>query len=613
MKTKIHLSVLLLISVVSVVQAANLSIEASLDRTVIGRNEQAVLQVQVSGDTVSIPEPKIPALSNFTITGSGRSQSISVVNGHMSGSITFNYMLTPNAVGSFTIPPIVVEDSGKTWQTQPIGIKVTAGNAPAAGGQQQQYSNNHRRTQNAQQSTQNKEIFVEANVDKKSCFVNEQLTYTFRFYYRARLTSNPAFQKPSFEGFWMEEFKPTNGQTTVNGTSYAVSELKVLLFPTKAGLITIDPALIQVQAMSLNGDPFSDDFFANAFGGKTVTLKTLPITINVHALPTDGKPADFNGAVGDYTVSAVTDKNKTKVNDAITLSFTVSGEGNIKTIPEPVLPNWQDIKKYDTTANADYSVTSGSARGSKVFKSVLSPLSPGKKIIPALSFTFFDPKTKAYRTASTKPITLDVAPGNTTTASSAQSTLPAGQNAAPSSLGMPSVTLVNRDIRFLKTLNKWQEGTGPLVLNNLYLALAALPLPFGILTLGYYLWQRKLRGDVAFARSLSASGVAKKYLKSAAVELKNKDVQQFYAALSRSVTEYIAHKLNVSPEGATVAALSEAMAGRNIPEELRVSMAKLLEECDLVRFAPTQTTPEMMQASYNETAKLLSKLDKAFK
>jgi hypothetical protein len=322
----------------------------------------------------------------------------------------------------------------------------------------------------------------------------------------------------------------------------------------------------------------------------------------------EGKPADFNGAVGDYSVSATVDKRRTPVNDAVTLSFTVSGEGNIKTIPEPVLPDWQDIKKYETTANADYSVTSGSARGSKVFKSVLSPLSPGKKIIPALSFAFFNPKTKKYRTASTAPIPLDVAQGNTTTA-----TMQSTSTLAQGSFALPAITLVNRDIRFLKTLSKWHNGANTLILNKIYLCFAAIPLPFGIVALGYYLWQRKLRGDVAFARSISASGVAKKYLKSAAAELKKNDPQLFYCALSRSVTEYAAHKLNVSPDGATIASLSQLLAERHISDDMIASMAKILEECDMARFAPTQTTREMMQDSYTQTAQLIGKLDRVFK
>jgi len=106
--------------------------------------------------------------------------------------------------------------------------------------------------------------------------------------------------------------------------------------------------------------------------------------------------------------------------------------------------------------------------------------------------------------------------------------------------------------------------------------------------------QRHLNRDVALARRLRASGASRKYLKQARKLLSKGNTHDFYAALARSILEYIANKLNCSAEGLTILLIQERLNTRSVSPETLGLIKTVLDECDLVRFAPSTVTPAMM-------------------
>src|SRR5438128_497730 len=86
--------------------AADIQMSASLDHQRIAMNEQAVLRVTISGNSSNLPEPQLPGLKEFQISNAGTSQNYSWVNGQTTASVTHTYVLTPQQVGQFTIPPV---------------------------------------------------------------------------------------------------------------------------------------------------------------------------------------------------------------------------------------------------------------------------------------------------------------------------------------------------------------------------------------------------------------------------------------------------------------------------------------------------------------------------
>ena len=566
---------------------AELTISDAVDKTSVAVGEEILLTIDISGQSINIPSIEIPPLANFSIYSSGRSQSMSFVNGQISNSISFRYVLIPNSQGKFIIPQLNLKYDGKTYSTQNIEISVSAS-------QKSSIASSSQGTIKAtpQDTTlSDKAIFVKAITDKSSVYVNEQLTYYFKLYRRVDFLSQPQFVAPNFSGFWSESFPPTNNMTEINGRKYMLSELKFVLFPTSPGKIIIDPATLQCQIASNNPDDFFDGFFTM---GKPTTLHTDPITINVYPLPQKDKPANFSGAVGQYEISAQSDKTNTKTNEPITLSIIVSGSGNIKTMPEPQMPQLNEFRKFDTASTYDINKAAGKFTGSKTFKTLLSPQSSGTKTIPAIEFSYFDPLSRNYKKIYTKPILINVAQGtiaNTT---------------ANFSFTSKEVKLLNSDIRYIKDsftpIKKYSLKNILLIINSSVFILLILSLIFSLRA-------RALQQNVHLSRKLGATGKAKKYLKEAS-KLLDHNHSRFYSALNRALRNFVADKLNISADGLTTKEILTIFEKYKVPIELTDKAFELIAECDFACFAPFTPQKAQMQDALKSAQLIINSLEK---
>ncbi|OGS03716.1 MAG: hypothetical protein A2339_08015 [Elusimicrobia bacterium RIFOXYB12_FULL_50_12] len=591
-----HLTLLslLLLFACGGVFAQDIAVTASVNSNVIAINEQLELNIIISGNASDLPNLELPQIANFTAYSAGRSQNTSIINGQVSSSVAFRYALVPQNTGKFTIPALSFQYKNNTYATQPVNVEVVA--ASSSGPQAANAAPGAARRNG-------KDIFITASVDKTSAYVNEQITYTFKFFRRIRLLSNPQYSPPDFSGFWTEDTPPKNYFAAYEGSQYQISEIKIFLFATKPGKFTISPATLQCSVEDFSpADISADSFFMNFFsGGKAQTLRTNPVTVSIKPLPENGRPDDFTGSVGRYELSAELDRKTAAVNDPVTLSLKVSGSGNIKTISEPKLPSWPDFRKYETVSSLNIAKDKGEVSGSKTFKTVIVPMTPGDKNLSGLSFSFFDPAKNKYIKLRLPALSLSVKPG-------APGQAP--QNSQPAE---STVKLVNRDIRYLKTPAKWHEYSGPLYKNPWFIILNILPL-LGLAAAFFTASYRdKLSGDTALARHLGASAAARKYLKQAASLLSEDKSGEFYCAISRALLEYIADKTNLSAEGLTGAAITDILSKRNISAETINIIITVLGECDLVRFSPSRVSLETMSKTYESAGRLIDMLEKGLK
>ncbi|MBK8575415.1 MAG: protein BatD [Elusimicrobia bacterium] len=428
--------------------AADLTFTAEVDRTTLTMNDTLTLQLTFSGGRISIPQPSLSDIPGFRATFAGQSQNISYVNGQVTSQVIFSFALAPLSPGEHVIPSVSMTVGGQTLSTNPIPIKVITGSASPApansAGQQNQNNVAHG----------GRTLFVTTTVDKKTATVGEQITLLFRFYSRAPLLSQPNYRPPDTTGFMSEDLPPQRQYVTnVEGIRYQVVELATALFPTSSGKFTIGPASLECNVQDFR-DPFGDGFFQNLFTrGQAVTLRSDPLAITVRSVPETGRPATFRGDVGRFQISASFDKKSAKVHDPLTLTVTVSGEGNVKALSQPPLPETKEFKTYETLSSLNVDKKDGRLRGSKVFTTVMKPEVSGDLTFPPLSLSFFDPQTKEFRTVSTKPLTLSVAPADPTAASGS------GVSFTAVSEGLKEM---GRDIRFIKTQGVVGPQKGPI-------------------------------------------------------------------------------------------------------------------------------------------------------
>ncbi len=401
---------------------ANLSVTAETDRSTVEINGNVYLTVTVSGDSASVPEPKLPNMQNFNVYDSGRSQSISIVNGRITTSVSFTYILTPRFLGLQRIPSISVFNGKEKAVAPEIQINVVKAGQPKQPAQPVGRPPRGRApaptsARPAAGGTAAEPIFIKAETDRRSAYPGEQIDLSVKFYTSVPLSSNPQYVPPSYKNLIAEDLPPVrNGETDIGGTRYAYSEIRTALFALSPGPAEVMPMTVAVQVPSGQPvDPFDPNFFQNMMAmtggqGQTRELHSDPIRLEIKPLPLP-QPDDFSGAVGNYTITASADRQEAKTGEAVNFSVSIAGSGNLKPVTAPKLPDLPDFKVFDTMSSLDIKKEGDVISGKKTFTYILVPRAEGRKTIPAVKFSFFDPKAGAYRTVKTDPVALQVDKG----------------------------------------------------------------------------------------------------------------------------------------------------------------------------------------------------------
>lgn len=570
-----------------------LSVEANVDETQPGVDQPVTLVIAVSGKNVnSVPEPVLPALNDFLIVGrtSSSSSNFSIVNGQISSSQTIQYIyqLQPRQVGKFTIGSAAVTYGGSTYRTAPIAIEVVQASSGAGVGSSGAAPTPQPRS--GAQPYNKDDLFLRVIIDKKQVYLGEQITVTFKLFTRIQLANAQYDRQPSFTGFWSEELFSAQHlelqqQEVLDGKRYSTAVLKkIALFPTVTGSPTIDPLTLICDVPVTSGRSLLDNFFNDPFDPfssrtRQVEIKTAPQTISVLPLPKEGQPAAFGGAVGQFSIKGSVDKLKSEVSQPLTLTVEVSGDGNLKTLQEPQLPDLSVFKQYASESKDTIAPHNERVGGKKTFSYVLIPLLPGDQIINPVTFAFFDPVAKSYKTVSTNPITLSVAPGNGGSMA---------QGVVPQKL---VVTQSRQDIQYIKpeTVDLSDQGL-PLYRTGWYWLLNLVPVIAIGVAFAYRTHSDRLLNDVGYARRRRAYTEAKRELAATEKALAAADLVQAFAHISNALYRYIGNKYNQPTAGLTTQQLADLLAAQTIDEETIVKIRQCLEACDMARFAPTLLT-----------------------
>jgi hypothetical protein len=575
--------------------AQDVSVRAYLDRSEVGLDQLFVLNVEVNGTQQVDSEPELPDLSEFaTYLGSGTSTSMQMINGRTTVSLTLQYRFQADKEGTFEIGPVEVQAGGETYRTDRLALTVTA--TPQAP-----------RTEapgEAGLDLRPDDLFVTAEVNRRSVYENEPVIVEYRIYTRVNVDSYSITRLPGTVGFWVEELSesdaPRAERVIRDGVEYITARIrKVALFPTGPGTRTVEPLAIeaQVRVRRRPRDLFEDFFSESLFGRRIpVGLASEAVEVEVLPLPENGKPTDFSGFVGRLNVRASLDRTETEANEAVTLRVRMQAEGNVRALPEPSIEFPAEFEVYPPDVSERVDRAGDRVAGTKTFEYVLIPRAPGSKTIPAIEVSYFDTNRRDYATAASEPIGLEV------TGTAADTPVVAGRR-----LG---VEPLREDIRFIHIATPaFRPIGGTLFRQPVFWIVALLPL----LTLGGALGYRRhrdhLEGDVAYARHRRAGRVAKKRL-GRARSLKSTDTQrEFYAEVDRALEGFLADKLNLAEAGLIVEEARARLAARGVSGGVANEYFACLEVCDRQRFAPAESSLEEMSAFLERTAEAMTRLN----
>ncbi|MDD2890268.1 MAG: BatD family protein [bacterium] len=561
--------------------AQNIDFTASCDRTQVALGETFTLEVKVNGNVSNPPEPKLPQMSDFDVVSSSRGQSVLINNGKVSSSISFNYTLSPTKVGKFSIGPCTMNYKGKTIQTQPIDIEVVKSSSPSQQSSASSYVPNLPR-----KGTGQKDVFATLTINKNKAYVNEQLILSVKIYQYIEFSS-PAYTPPSTT-LGMDLLGQSRNYETVDGKRYLVTEIKYALFPMSAGTYKIEPASLRYEI---------GDFFSFPFGSETRVAKTNPLEVTVLNLPSKGKPDDYSGAIGKFQMSCKLDNMQIKQWEPATLSITISGEGNIKSIETPKLPELPDFKVYCSGSDVKSNTNKDKIAGQKVFKIILVPQKEGKFEIPPVIFSYFDPSVGEYKTLTTGNLFLSVSAGTKS------------QTYVASPDGQP-VEVVGQDIQYIKTELNLNKEDNYFYKNKIFLFIQILPLLALLIAFMSAKQKERLLTDKAYARAVDADKTRKKGLAKCQKTLTKGISKEFYDEVHKILIGYISGKLNMPAPALTTDVAMNRLKEKNIDEDLLKRFHNLLSTCELAKFGLGELKNEEMNKNYKELTELLTEFSK---
>ena len=588
-------------------------------QVVVGERFQVVFEANGEGRNF-----QAPAFEGFNVVGgpfTSSSSSIQMINGSVtrSTSNSYTYALQATREGTFRIGSASVTIDGNKVSSEPYEIKVLPddGSYAASGGGSGASSGQGQPQQNTSDpQVSGKDLFLRCIPSKKSVCVGDQIVLVYKLYTKVPVSSVSVSKMPSYAGFWTKDLSDNSGKLKqsseyINGIEYTTAEIqRVVIVPQRSGKLTIDPmtmeCVAQIRTERRNRrsmDPFeaffNDPFFNNSITNVQKELSSQSLSIDVKALPENGKPASFAGAVGNYKFTSSIDKTELSTNEAVTVTLTVSGTGNIELLqmPEPVFP--PDFEVYDPKITTSTDATSQGMTGTKKAEYLAIPRRAGSFSIPSVEFSYFNPGTESYQTLQSESYELSVSKGK-------ESDGDGGVYAS----NQEDIKYLGSDVRHIMNDGaQLKPKHSTFFASSIYFAIL-LGLLVVFVALLFILKKRAdLAKDTAANRNRKADKVARGRLKNAYQYLKAKDQEKFYVEMSQALWGYIADKLGIERSKLSMETVSETMKGKNVPDELTQQFVDTLNYCEFARFAPG-SAEEKMDDLYQRGIEVISKAEK---
>lgn len=579
-----------------------ISMTASVNKTSITTQDELTLTVTVDGAAGDLM-PQLPSLPAFNVYA--RSASKQIINFHAVS--TFEYVMLPRFAGKAVIGPVTLRYGNKTYQTDPITVTVYRANqAPAAKTKTQGNIDTGVRQQPrpAAQPAQApasmpplerdlynraaregaKPYFMVAAVSDAAPYVNQTVTLGVRFYYSRGFVDNAPYTAPTLSNLFLEEISTSEGHQTIGNKVYSYMEKRYAVSGVTAGKAVIGPATVKyIPSGRLDLSMFDRMFAAMSQEAEVAQSNTVALTIR--PVPAQGQPKSFYGAVGSgYTISASVDRDEVEAGEAVNLTVKVNGPGNLKPTADLKLPSLPGFKVYDVASTSGAVPANGALKSYRIFKTVIVPVSSGTYTVPALAWSYYDPKAKEYKTIRTEPLTVKATPSSKTDAGF--------DFGAHTDLG-GGFRRLSQDIRYLKSGIAEAELTFFAKLSKLsFVSYLAVTLLFfaGLFAL---MDKQTLAGKRSLAKARSS-------LKKAWSE----------EAVADALSTYLQVRYGVRTASLPLRDISAALKKRGCPDTLIKQFETLWQRLDAARFAPVDIQGEGAGELARQASALMKAMDK---
>lgn len=592
-----------MLNLVSTAYAKEIKVVISVDKTVVeaGSHFRMTIGVQGAFDT---EVPQITPPENFILMyGPSVSTQTSIVNNVVAIFRGFTYSFSPTETGIFELGPATLEYKGKVYTSNSVKIEVVK-RTPFEGDVDPDKERSKR-------IDINKRIFVELETDKKEAYIYEQIVESFKLFFQKGLPIDDLdYVAASTKSFLAEKLGEERRYEEVrDGILYNVIELRTALFPLVSGNIEIPPAKfncnIIIRQQGYRNSIF-DEFSGRGGQKYPVERSTDSVKLKIKPLPESDKPDNFAGTVGRFTMDVLAKPTEVKVGDPITLSINIRGKGNIQTIGEPVLApgDEKDFKIYPAETDTTITDRGDGIKGEKLFSKVVEPQHEDIDMIPAISFSYFDPELEKYMTITHNPIPIVV--------EHSEVEIPIRFSLEDAEKVKGQVKILTKDILpIMSDLYSFKNQGFAIYNRPLFLAFIFLTPILVVIACVYVQRHRELlQTDVGYARKRRALSRAKKQLSNARQLVQLDNPSEFYSTLAKTVMEHIADKLNLAPASITSDNISGILENRGVSHDVIKELKECLESCDYGRFSASQHSKDQMVRTLDTAEEFIMHLEK---
>lgn len=558
------------------------------------------IEVSDVDGTPELPD-KIGGAKVMYFSQTGRSSSMTSVNGHVTQSVTNTWTVTLRAQkeGTYSIGPISVGGVKSNKLTYTIGKESVSGqqmqNSPASGSNNSADSDKPKFIGKGDGN-----LFMRATVSESTVYEQQALVYTVKLYttYDA-IKFIGATAAPKFDGFVVEESKAVSNSLefeTYNGKSYATAVIaRYIIFPQMTGQLKVAGNTYTVSVDQR--EYYHDPFWGNMSVSSPLQLNVTPndLVVNVKALPSP-KPADFSGGVGKFTIASQLKSNTFKSNQAASIEYIVTGTGNLKYIQLQDLSTLypSQIEVYTPETDIKTNVGSGNVSGSVTFDYSFMPLEEGDFKIPAVKLVYFNPETGKYETSVSKDYEITVGKGKSSGKSQ-----------------------TNTKLKFMPDLQKVEfknltSDHRPMIYKFPYWLMFIIPVFALIASVVIYRIYINEHADMAAFNSKRANRLARRRLKKANAAMKAGNADKFYDELLIAMWGYLGDKLKMPTSELMRDNIKSVLTSNGISEVAISDLLNVLDNCEFAKYSP-EGGKTGMQESYNSAIDSINSLENSFK
>ncbi len=403
-------TLLVLIGALFPAAGVHAAVTATVDRNIVELNESFTLEIVVDSDTGIDLEPDISALQkDFHVGQSSQLSNTMIVNGQITRSRTWTYVLMARHVGQLIIPPLVVG----TERSDPLMVIVSETSHAPPG---------------------EADVFITSEVDQNETFVQAQVLFRIKVY-RAVSTRQPALREPSFGG--AEVLVEGAGdersyEAILNGRAYSVFERVYAIFPQESGEVTISPARFEARVLR----------DGRITGRKVFESESQTITV----LPIPAPPADYPNAAWlpardlELTEHWSREPDELLAGEPITRNVTISVLGQLETqIPVVEPPAANGVNVYPDKPELSRRTESGGIRGIRTDQYAMIGVVPGIIQLPLLEVPWWDLAAGEWRVARLPERTISILPSGEPPEPQPVATMPATTERS----GQPGIVTVH--------------------------------------------------------------------------------------------------------------------------------------------------------------------------